>query len=227
LIFSLFLERSIADSTHVSFQSLNKKNKYTSISFGMGANYGNNPSLKNYIQYKLPEYGNLTRDDQLSEFSTGLEFFVGVERQVSKNFSVKCEYTYFLKSYNVKLYPQYDFTYNNHQPYLIFYYVIPQEYSFIKIGAGTGYLFSQLSVKEYGLSNSYSSNGFGFKAEVILNAQIGKSFAGYINCYANKTFLSNLKDNNGKELLTNATNETVNLSNLGIGIRLGVEIFIF
>jgi hypothetical protein len=193
----------------------------------MGANYGNNTSLKNYIQYKLPGYGNLTRDDQLSEFYTGLEFFIGVEKQISKNFSLKGEYTYFLKSYNVKLFSQYDFTYNNHQPYLILYYVMPQEYSFIKVGVGTGYIHSRLSVKEYGLNNSYSADGFGLKAELILNTQIGKSFAGYINGYVNKSFLSNLKDSNGKELLTNGTSETVNLSSFGVGIRLGVEIFIF
>lgn len=218
---------SYADSTNVSFHSLNKKNNYTSFSFGMGAMYGNNPSLKNFIQYKIPDYSRLTRDDQLSEFFTGLDFFGGIERQISKKFSIKGEYSYFIKSYNVKFYPQYDFSYYSHQPYLMFFYVIPQEYSYIKIGAGTGYIHSKLSVKEYGTENSYSANGFGFKTELILNAQIGKSFAGYISVYISKTFLSNLKDNNSKELLTNATNETVNLNSLGAGIRLGVEIFIF
>ncbi|MFA5405259.1 MAG: hypothetical protein WC358_10020 [Ignavibacteria bacterium] len=227
LNFTLFLENSFADSTNVSFQSLNKKNKFTSFSFGMGATYGNNPSLKNFIQYEIPNYGTLTRDDQLSEFYTGLDFFCGVEKQISKIFLLKAEYSYFIKSYNVKLYPQYDFSYYNHQPFLMLFYLIPQEYSYIKIGAGTGYVYSKFSVKEYGAENSYTSNGFGFKTELILNTQIGKSFAGYISGYLSKSFLSNLKDNNGKELLTNGTKETVNLSSFGAGIRLGVEIFIF
>ena len=227
LCFSLFFENSFADSTNVSFQSLNRKKSYTSISFGMGALYGNNPSLKNFIQYRIPDYSRLTRDEQLSEFFTGLDFFGGIERQITKKFSIKGEYSYFLKSYNVKFYSQYDFSYYSHQPYLMFFYVIPQEYSYLKIGAGTGYINSKLSVKEYGTENSYNSNGFGFKTELILNAQIGRNFAGYLSGYLSKTFLSNLKDNNGKELLTNVTNETVNLSSLGAGIRLGVEIFIF
>lgn len=231
-VFSLFLGSGFADSTHVSFQTLNKKNKYTSFSFGMGANYSNNPSLKNYIQYELPYYNILTRDNQLSDFSTGLEFFGGVEKQFSKNISAKVEYSYFLKSYNVKQnsqydYSKYDFSYYNHQPFIIFYYVMHQEYSFIKIGAGTGYIYSQFTVKEYGSEYSYSSNGFGLKTEIILNLQIGKSVAGYISGNITKTFLSNLKDKSGKELLTNGTNETVNLSSFGMGIRLGVEIFIF
>lgn len=220
-------ENLFADSTNVSFQTLNKKKNYISFSFGMGAMYGNNPSLKKFIQYKVPDYSKLTRDQQLSEFYTGLDFFFGVEKQIKKNFSVKGIYSYFLKSYNIKYYPQYDFTYNNHQPGIMFYYIIPQEYSYLKIGAGAEYIFSNLTVKEFGMENSYKSTGVGFKTEIILNAQIGKSFSGYLSGYLSQTFLSNLKDKNDKELLTNATNETVNLSSLGAGIRLGVEIFIF
>ena len=218
---------TLADSTNVSLRSLNKKKFYTSFSFGMGAQYGNNPSLKNFIGYEIPNYSYLTRDDQLSEFSTGLDFFGGIERQVSKNFSLKGEYSYFIKSYNVKLYPQYDFSYYNHQPTLMAFYIIPQEYSFIKIGAGAGYVYSNLTVREYGSEKSYSSNGVGLKTEVVFNAQIGKSFTGYISGYLIKTFSQNLKDSNGKELLSSGANETVNLSTFGAGLRLGVEIFFF
>lgn len=225
--FSILSRISFADSTHVSFMSLNKNKKYTSVSFGMGANYGNNPSLKNFIQLKVPNYNTLSRDDQLSEFATGLDFFGGVERQITKNLSLKAEYSFFTKSYNVKLYPEYDFSYTNHQPFLMLFYVIPQEYSYIKVGAGSGYIFSNLSVREFGMENSYTSNGFGFKTELVFNAQIGKSFASYISGYIFKSFLSDFKDNKGKELLTNATNESVNSSSFGAGIRLGVEIYIF
>jgi hypothetical protein len=216
-----------ADSTHVSFESLSKGKKYTSISFGMGAIYGNNTSLKNFIQYEIPNYGLLTRDQQLSEFYTGLDFFGGIEKQISKDFSIKAEYSYFIKSYNVNMYPQYDFSYSSHQPGLMLFYIIPQEYSYIKVGAGTGYVLSNLTVKEYGLEKSYTSKGIGLKAELIFNAQIGKSFASYISGYISNTFLQNLKDNNGNELLTNVTKENVNLSGFGAGIRLGVEIFFF
>jgi hypothetical protein len=216
-----------ADSTHVSFQSLNKGKRYTSVSFGMGALYGNNTSLKNFIQYEIPNYSFLTKDQQLSEFYTGLDFFIGIEKQISKDFSLKADYSYFIKSYNVTQYPQYDFSYSSHQPGLMLYYIIPQEYSYIKIGAGSGYVISNFSLKEFGLNKSYSSSGMGLKTEVILNAQIGKSFAGYISGYLVKTFLQNLKDSNGNELLTNVTKESVNLSSFGVGIRLGVEIFFF
>jgi hypothetical protein len=224
---SLIVDFAFADSTHVSFQSLNRKSKYTSVSFGMGALYGNNPSLKKFIQYKIPDYSFLNINDQLSEFATGIDFFVGVEKQITNNFSVKGEYSYFIKSYNVNNYTQYNFSYYSHQPYVMFYYIIPQEYSYIKLGAGTGYILSNLTVKEFGTENSYTSGGIGFQAEAILNAQIGKSFAGYLSVYISDTFLSSLKDKNNKELLNNVTGETVKLSSLGAGIRFGVEFFIF
>ncbi len=225
--FSYFIENSFADSSYVSFQSLNKKKNYISFSFGMGAMYGNNPSLQNFIHYKIPDYSRLTRDEQLSDYYTGLDFFCGIEKQILKKLSIKAEYSYFIKSYNVKSFPQYDFTYFNHQPAFMFFYLIPQEFSYLKVGAGMGYIYSSLNLKEYGQENTYYSNGFKFKTELVLNAQIGKSFAGYLSGYFSQSFLSNLKDVNGKELLTNVTNETVNLSSFGIGIRLGVEIFIF
>lgn len=227
LLTSSLLNPAFADSTHVSFQSLNKGKKYISVSFGMGALYCNNTSLKNFIQYELPNYGQLTREQQLSEFNTGLDFFGGVEKQVSRDFSVKAEYSYFIKSYNLNLYSNYDFSYSNHQPGLSVFYIIPQEYSYIKIGAGASYIYSNFNLKEFGLDKSYSSGGIGLKTEIILNAQIGKSFAGYISGYVSKTFLQNLKDNSGNELLANVTREGVNLSSIGAGIRLGVEIFFF
>lgn len=224
---SSLLNPAFADSTYVSFQSLNKGKKYISVSFGMGTLYCNNTSLKNFIQYELPNYGQLTREQQLSEFYTGLDFFCGVEKQVSRDFSVKAEYSYFIKSYNLNLYSNYDFSYSNQQPGLSVFYIIPQEYSYIKIGVGASYIYSNFNLKEFGLEKSYSSGGIGLKTEIILNAQIGKSFAGYISGYLSKTFLQNLKDNNGNELLTNVTLESVNLSSFGAGIRLGVEIFFF
>jgi hypothetical protein len=232
LLFLIFLilaltEFAKADSTNVSFQKLNKGKKYTSFSFGMGALYCNNPNLMKYIEQEIPIYNTLTRDQQLSEYYTGLEFFGGIERQINRNFSVKTEYSFFIKSYNVNAYPAYDFSYTSHIPGISLFYIIPQEYSYIKIGAGADYILSSLIVKKYGTEKKYTSNGFGMKGEIIFNAQIGKSFAGYISGYLTNTFLNNFKDNDGKELLTNVTSEKVNLNSFGAGIKLGVEIFLF
>ena len=226
VLFSISFDAN-ADSTNVSFAKQNFKHKYISFSFGMGANYGNNTSLKNFIEKELPTYSTLTENDKLSDFFTGLDFFAGAEKQISKNFSVKVEYSYFLKSYNVKAIPNYDFTYTNHNPILSLFYVFPQDYSFIKFDIGSGYVLSKLNVQENGIEKSYTSTGFSLKTELILNAQISKNFAGYISGTIAKTILSDLKDSNENLLKTNGTKETINLSSLGFGIRLGVEIFIF
>jgi hypothetical protein len=215
-----------AQKENISFEKQNKISNYISFSAGMGLEYCNNPSLKKYIEYELPFYNNLYQNQKLTDFYTGFEFFGGAEFQLKKNFSLKADYSYFTKSYNVSLYPDYDFTYINHQPYITAFYVIPQEYSFFKIGIGAGFLYSVFTKKAYSSEISYTSTGVGLNLDAVLDFQISKSVAGYIQGYINKTFQGNLKDNNGTEL-KNRNNEVVDLSSLGVGIRLGVEVFIF
>jgi|WetSurMetagenome_2_1015567.scaffolds.fasta_scaffold29963_2 hypothetical protein len=227
LSFFAFLNKSFAgDTTRVSFTQQNKNHKFTSFSFGMGVNYDNNPSLKDFIQYEIPQYNALTPTDQLSDFSSSLNFFGGVEKQVSKNLSLKLEYSYFIKSYNVSVFPQYDFSYKNHQPFLILNYIFPEDYFYIKTGVGLGYIFSNFTVKEFGTEKSYTSTGLGLKFEAVLNAQISKNVAGYISGNINKSFLQNLKDGDGNNLKSRS-NGDVNLSSFGVGLRLGLEVYIF
>lgn len=231
IIFVIFLcifNKSLfaGDSTRVSLLQQNKKNFFTAISFGMGVDYSNNPSLKKYIQYTIPQYVTLSPSDQLSDFASGLEFFGGIERQISKNFSLKAEYLYFIKSYNVAVVPQYDFSYTNHQPFLIVNYIIPNEYFYIKLGAGAGYILSKFRVKLFGGETDYTSSGLGLKLEGVLNAQISKSVTGYISGYLYNTIQQDLKDNNGNDLIS-SNGDKVNLSSFGAGLRLGVEVYIF
>ena len=217
-----------ADSTRVSFQKQNKKNRYISLSFGMGVGYSNNQSLKQFIEYRVPNYGNIPESDKLTGFSTGLEFFGGVERQFAKNFSARIEYAYFIKSMNSTnvIFNSYDFSYISHQPYLILNYIIPLEYSFLKFGAGAGYFFSIFKIREGSIENTYKSNSIGLKLEGVINLQISKNFAGYLSGFINKTFANDLKDKNDVDLV-NVKGEKVNLSSFGVGLRLGVEVFIF
>jgi len=192
----------------------------------MGVGYSNNPSLKKYIQYIIPDYSSLSPSDQLSDFSSSLEFFAGVEKQVSKKFSLKAEYSYFIKSYNVSARPNFDFTYRNHQPYLITNYIIPYEYFYIKLGAGVGYIISDLTVKQYVGEIDYTSTGVGLKLESVVNAQVSKSVAVYLSGFIINTIMQDLKDKSGLELIT-SSNDKINLSSFGAGLRLGVEIYFF
>lgn len=213
-------------NTPTSFKVLNAGNDFISFSFGMGANYSNNPSLLRFIESDIEFYSNINPDERFSTFEGGLEFFSGIEYQLSKNVSVKGQYSFLTKSFVNDRFPNYDYSYVNHQPYLLVNYIIPQEHSFIKIGAGAGYIVSNFTAKKFGAQSEYSATGMGIMSEGIANLQISKNVAGYLSLYAFKTFTGDLEDNNGVKL-SNSTVESVSTESLGAGIRLGMEIFIF
>lgn len=220
-------DNSTADTLRKSIGNQMKKKKFTSFAFGMGISYSDNKSLNNFIAYELPNYNTIPPGQELSDFNTGIEFFGSVERQLLSNFSLKADYSYFLKSNNLTgYYPNSDFTYYNHQIYLLANYIIPEEYFLIKIGAGAGYLFSSLSATNLGFENSYTSTGLGTKLEGVINFQISSSVAVHLNGFLYKTFQGKLKDKNDIELKSRS-NESVDLSSFGLGLRIGVEIYVF
>ena len=192
----------------------------------MGINYCDNNSLIDFAELQIPNYNTVPQTERFSRFSTGLEFFGGIEHQLSRNVSLKADYSYFIKSVNISRFPNYDYSYFSHQPFLTIYYIIPQEYSFLKFGAGAGYIISELRVKEFSLEKSYTSGGLGLKLEGILNAQISRNVAGYFSTFIIKSFQTDLKDGNNT-VLNNLKNEKVNLSSFGFGLRIGLEVFVF
>jgi len=210
----------------ISFKNQNKNNNYISFSFGMGISYSNNPSLTKYIELDVPNYTFIPNEQKVSPFTTGIEFFGSVEVQLTKRFSVKSEYSYLIKSIDIPTNVNYQYSYYNHQPMVLFDYIFIQDYSYVKFGIGGGYFISRFTRKERFLETKYSSSGVGVKLEGIFNAQLGKSAAVHLSGFLAKSFMSDLKNDNGNYLL-NLNNEKVNLSSFGAGVRLGVEIFIF
>lgn len=210
-----------------SFGEQGKNKRYTSFALGMGAAYGNNSSLNTFIGYELPNYNTLSDNQKIKDFRTAFEFFGNVERQVSKNLAMKLDYSYLIKSNRVTSYPNNTFDYNNHQIVLTLNYIIPGDYHFFKVGAGAGPVFSSLeSVSYITNSGTFTSTGLMAKAEGTFSIQMGKNLAGYINGYVGNVFAGNLKGGDGKEL-KNAAGENVNISSFMIGLRLGVEFYIF
>lgn len=211
----------------LSFAKQNKNKHYTSFAFGMGASYGNNKSLNTFIGYELPNYNTLTESQKLSDFRTGLEFFVNAERQVTKNIGLKIDYGYFIKSNKLDLYQSNSYDYTNHQIYLGINYIIPGEYHFLKFGVGGGTVFSSLDSKSY-INNIgiFTSTGILAKAEGTFSVQMGKNLAGYLNGYIGNVFSGTLKDSNGKEL-KNVIGDPVDLNSFMLGLRLGIEFYIF
>lgn len=211
---------------HRSFAEQNLNRHYTSIAFGMGVNYVKNKSLDDYIGYELPNYNFLNDNLKLSEFRSGFDFFISAERQIHRNFSLKAEYSYFLKSNKSDYYAEYSFNSSAHRLFASVNYLFPMEYAYFKLGIGGGGVFSSLT-KSYGsLESDYTSTGLGIKAEGTFDLQIGNSMAVYLNGNIINVFDSGLKDSNGDELF-NKSGGRVNLSGLSFGLRLGVEFFIF
>ena len=229
VLISLYSGFVFPQTKKVSFSQQNKNSKYISFSFGMGVNYGDNSSLVNFVGYELPFYNTLSPADKLSNFSAGFEGFAGVEFQIKKSYSIKVEYSYFSKSISLTSlaqYQNYEFNYVSHQPFITAFYIIPQEYSYIKLGFGAGFIHSIFTTKIYNAGIDYSSNGIGLKLNAILDVQISKNLAGYIEGYINKSFQGNLKDDSGN-LLISRNGDNVNLNIFGLGMRLGAEFIIF
>ena len=193
----------------------------------MGAAYGNNKSLNTFIGYELPNYNTLNDNQKLTDFRTGFEFFGNIEKQILKNLALKLEYSYFVKSNNLNFYPNNSFDYANHQIVFSFNYIIPGEYHFIKFGVGAGPVFSSLDSKSYFTNNGiFTAAGIMTKADGTFSLQMGENFGGYLNAYVGNIFGSNLKDSENKEL-KNVNGDNVNLSSFMIGLRLGIEFYIF
>ena len=88
LFFGIKESYSQSDTTkHLKFK------KQLSVSAGMGISYGTSPSFTSYLREVLP----LSRDS-VRTFNVGIEFFGGLEYELSRKFSLRLEYAYFLRS---------------------------------------------------------------------------------------------------------------------------------
>lgn len=230
LFLSLLLNTTYSQDKEkiIPFEKQNKNTQYKSFSGGMRLSYGNNPSLLRFVQYELPDYYRVPESQQISNFNVGYEFFGGFEYQIASNFSLKADYSYFVKSVNSSApqYSMYDFTYYDHNILLTGFYLIPGEYFYLKFGAGAGLVLSKLSAQTFGLENDYNSSGLNLKLEGVLNTQISSSLATYFGIFISNTFNATLKKSDDSKLL-NRTGEEVNLNSFKLGLSLGFEYFIF
>ncbi|MBM4158044.1 MAG: hypothetical protein FJ216_04590 [Ignavibacteria bacterium] len=225
-LFTVSQETFASDSARITLEYISTKRKPVSLSFGMGASYGSDNSLINFLQYELPYYPNIPESNKYSDFNGAFDFWGGIEYQFLKNFSIKGEYTLFSKTMNLAQYPFYDFSYINHQPYLLLSYIMPYGHSLIKIRGGGGLILSRFYYKLSGGELTYKSTGLGIKLETSLNIQISTHTAGYFCLYINQTFNSPLEDSNGNNLKAK-NNSNVNLNSFSFGVRIGAEVFFY
>ena len=216
----------LAQKNDESFANQNKNTHYKSFSGGMGISYTNNTELLSFIGYEIPNFYSIFQSQQKYNFSSGIEFFGSAEYQVAKLFSTEIDYNYFTKSIKYDAFPEYDFSYSDNRIFLTGYYLVPDQHAYLKFGAGVGVIFSDFTYKYYGLVRDYTSTGFGIKLDAVLNFQLSKNVASYFGVYGIKTFSSSIKDATGNILKNNGVSE-VNLSSLGVGLRLGLQLILF
>jgi len=190
---------------------------------GMGISMSTASSLVDYIRNDIP----FTNKDSVKSFGVGLEFFGAFDYDVTKNFSVKLDYSYFIKSlsYNYS-YFTYDYFYSIHQPYLIGSYVIRGSTYKFKFGAGLGYHLAQLK-KDIGAGSDlvYNASGLGYRGEVVFAGMLSNRLGSYASGFISGSSIGTLKDKDDIPLKNSQTGEEVNLSGFGIGLRLGLSFY--
>jgi len=191
-IFS-FINVDAKDSTVSSFSKQSKANFFTSFSFGMGINYSTNSSLLEFIEFDVVDYSLIPNNEKISDFTSGILFFGSAERQIHSDFSLKGEYSFFIKSTDIPYHPEYQYSYYSHQPMLILNYLTVQKHSYIKFGLGGGYFFSDFTRKYNSVERDYKSSGPSVKFEIVFNAQLGKNAATYFSGFMMQSFMSDLK----------------------------------
>ncbi len=159
-------------------QNAGDNKRFIQLTGGLGVCAHADPTLVNYInQVAVP-----TPDQRLSQFSSASEFFLAPEVQVSEDWSIELEYSYFLKSYNALGAYQWDFSYNAHLPTLIVHYLSPGDGYWLKFGGGVGYAFAGFTERLAftGQQSDYSTAGPTVKVEAIGNTEFDEHFWGSI-----------------------------------------------
>lgn len=219
MLFTAFLA-----NVPVFSQNKKKESGRLLFSLGMGINYSASPSFTDYFKNELPA----GTHDSIKTYSTGVEFFGGLEYGLSKTLSAKIDYSYYVRSNLYRfIYYIFDYTVTAHQPYIMLYFNNTNSKFRFKLGAGAGYHFYSLK-NNVSASNQlyYTAGGFSFRGEFIFNPKFSKILETYLSGYVFGSTTSNLKDASGNTLKGTATGKEVNLGGYGVGARLGLSFYL-
>lgn len=214
----------------INSQDLNLKNKnYICLSAGLGANYINLPDISDYITSITGK--------RLNEFSGAPEFWFASEFKINKDMSIKIDYAYILKQYNVEetstgIPLNYNFTFKAHIPTFVLNYLFfqPNEIYIIKLGFGAGFTngyFSQflpLSGKEI----IYKSNGGTLKLEMIFSSRLDGRVYVHLSGDAKFGLTEEAKDSNGNNLIIRrpfGEDKNLRLNFTSVAIRFGFSYY--
>ena len=186
---------------------------------GMGIDFLTTPSLNDYINQNFAP-----PDQQISTFSTAVEFSGEAGYMINQYYQVGLELAYLINShtftYNIG---KYDFAYHVIMPTIMNYYVLQGSGYKFKFGGGIGIRLSDASetLPTSTISKSYSAFGFGFILRADANTLISKDL--YVNLGGDLRYDLNGEPKNGSNYLVNNVNgSNVNLNSFSADVRLGI-----
>lgn len=191
------------------------------ISATMGIDFISTPSFKEYIDQ------NYAAGDEMSDFSSAVQFTVKYGRMINPNFMIAGEIGYQIYSYNNFFsLGQYDISANNIMPSIIAYYVSSGDGYFFKFGGGAGLRMIYITEKLPGDANSsdYLASGFG----LLLRGEGTTRIDGNLHAHIGADIrydLAGKPEKRGENLSPNRTFEQVDFNSLIVGVRLGLSYY--
>ncbi len=208
----------------IMFTVVSSNNAQIDITAAMGINFVNTSSFTDYLNINF-----VNSDEQLSSFSSTINFMGEGAYELNPTFQIAAEYVYEFYSITPAggKVPFYKASYTHHKPSLIAYYVIPGEGYKIKFGGGAGLRILSLDEQLPNSPASFnrSSTGFG----LVLKAQGYTLLSGdfYANIGADVRYdIPGEPKNNGVAILDQTINENVNINSISFGVHLGVAYLI-
>lgn len=211
-------------------QSLNLKNKnYLCISAGMGVNYINLPDV---VDYLISISGK-----KINEFDGAFELWITPELKIKDDISLKIEYSYTTKEYNVEetstgIPLNYTFTYRLHSPAIILNYLFfqEQEIYIVKVGAGFGFTkgYFEQFLPIAGEKMVYQTNGGIFKLEAIFSSRLDGRIFIHLSADAKVALSTEARDKNGNKLIIRkpfGEDRNLRLNFVGLAIRAGFSYY--
>lgn len=194
--------------------------KKTYFYTGLGVDYGVTEEFNDYLIASIP----YSTTDTIKQFNAGVNFFGGVERDLTPVISAAFEYAYYIRSFEYVYSPAvFDYTILNHQPNLLLRVNYRKPKFNMKFTAGAGYHF-QIFRDKSSIANTvdYSSSGMSIKADLTFLPKFSERVMAYLNAYGFYNFYGKLKDSNSGTLIVPNSSKEVSLKGFGIGARLGI-----
>jgi hypothetical protein len=190
---------------------------------GLGLNYYRANSITDFLN------SNGIGSISPGGFTTAIDFFVGGDLAVTRNWEIGLEYAYLLNSFggtNSLGSQQVGLSYS--LPSLTLHRLIRGEGYVIRFGGGLGYHFGTI-----GISSPYSNQtqnftraGFGFKLDGSIDTKLDEKLYARVGVHALAEFIGQPKDASGTGLTytdyNSGTQAPVDMNLLGAGISLGL-----